>query len=139
MHQDDQVSKNIQRLWSTYDTVVSSDCVKRELRLLQVKNSRRIATHPEHTNLPAANAPSALQLDRESDVPSRKSPNPFDPSAISFESVRFEGTAVMSSFQRTAATDRYMEGKSMFDLIKDRQATMKEADRCTGDLGSNEN
>jgi hypothetical protein len=35
----------------------------------------------------------------------------------------------MSTFQRTEATNRYMAGKSMFELSKERQAAMKDADR----------
>jgi hypothetical protein len=129
MQRNDEVSRNLQRLWSTYDTVVNSDGVKPELRLLQLKNSRRLAAHHTSPNLPVDNEPSAPQLDLEVNMPTRKSPNSYDPSAISFDLVRFEGTTVMSTFQRTAATTRYMGGKSMFDLAKERQAAMKDADR----------
>jgi hypothetical protein len=56
---------------------------------------------------------------------------------LSFELVRFEGTTVMQSFQRTAATEKYMGGKSMFNIMKERQAAMKEADRRQAELDSN--
>jgi hypothetical protein len=128
MHRDDKVSKTVQRLWSTYDTVVNSDCVKPELRFHQLKNNRRLATHTTSPNL-QEDVSSVPQVEPETAVRLRKSPDSFDASAISFDLVRFEETTVMSSFQRTAATDRYMAGKSMFDLVTERQAAMKESDR----------
>jgi hypothetical protein len=137
MHRSDEVSKGIQRLWSTYNTVVNTDCVIPELRLLQLKNSRRLASHHTNPILSVANDPGATHADLESGVPLRKSPNSFDPSALSFELVRFEGTTVMQSFQRTAATEKYMGGKSMFNIMKERQAAMKAADRRQAELGSN--
>jgi hypothetical protein len=129
MQRNDEVSRSCQRLWSTYNTVVNSDAVKPEFQLLQLKNSRRVAAHLTTPNLPVDNASSAPQVDTGGNMPPSKSPNAFEPSAISFELLRFEGTTVMSTFQRTEATNRYMAGKSMFELSKERQAAMKDADR----------
>lgn len=131
MYRDDAVSRNIQRLWSTYDTVVNDDAVKPEMRLLQVKNIRRLADHQANANLRiAAGAREPEQDHAPPDVaPVEDSSAPFDPGALNFDLVRFEETTVMSSFQRTTTTDRYMAGRSIFDIAMERQAAMKEADR----------
>jgi hypothetical protein len=42
----------------------------------------------------------------------------------------------MSSFQRTAATDSYMAGRNIFDIVKERQAAMKAADRQQNEQNS---
>jgi hypothetical protein len=132
MNQNDELSKNIQRLWSTYDTVVNNDCVNPEMRSLQLENSLRLAT----SRSTVINAPMNAQSNIESGVPLIRSQPSFDPSAISFELVRFEGTTVMQSFQRTSTTNRYLAGKNIFDVMKERQAAMKEADRRQVDSGS---
>ncbi|KAF2027159.1 hypothetical protein EK21DRAFT_115054 [Setomelanomma holmii] len=131
MYRDDTVSKCIQGLWSTYDTVINNDEVKPELRLLQVKNSRRLVDHQANANLRivfGAREPVSDPLDVDP-TPPEKGLTPFDPSAVNFELVRFEETTVMSSFQRTGTADRYMAGRNIFDICKERQAAMKEADR----------
>jgi hypothetical protein len=131
MYRDDETSKNIQRLWSTYNTVINNECINPELRLLQNKNNRRLVTHQNNSNPHVVTGTSVSQEELEPGVvlPSNKSPIPFDPSALSFELVRFEGTTVMSTYQRTAATDQYMAGRSIFDVVKERQTAMKEAER----------
>jgi hypothetical protein len=42
---------------------------------------------------------------------------------------RFRGTTVMKTYQPSAATDAYMAGRNIFQVVQDRQATMKEQDR----------
>lgn len=179
MYRHDEVSKNIQRLWTTYDIIINNEGVKPELQMFQVKNTQRLANHQTKSNfrvvttgtildgrsqsaesvVPRKNPipfdPSGLNFEpvNESshavgttegqsnsidttaarqhsgpDLP-RKLPFPFDPGALNFDLVRFEGTTVMSSFQRTAATDEYMAGRNIFDIVQERQAAMKEADR----------
>ncbi|KAH7065655.1 hypothetical protein BKA63DRAFT_161582 [Paraphoma chrysanthemicola] len=138
MHRDDAVSKSIQRLWSTYDTVINDDEVKPEMRLLQVKNTRRLANHQTNAKFRMADSAKDSEAEQEQGHPDRTSPaitrpehtkSPFDPSVLNFGLVRFEETTVMSSFQRTATTDRYMAGRNIFDIVKERQAALKEADR----------
>jgi hypothetical protein len=129
MNQNDEVSRNIQRLWSTYDTVMNNDCLNPDLRSLQLKNSHRLATCRTHTNSTVPHVSIIAPANLESGVPSSRSQTSFNPSAISFELVRFEGTTVMQSFQRTSTTNKYMAGRNIFDIMKERQAAMKEADR----------
>jgi hypothetical protein len=140
MDGNDHMSKSIQRLWSTYDTVINNECVKPEMRLLQIKNSQRLASHEVNANPPAPNVPHAVtNVDTILNVgavtngkaaeTSEDTFGAFNPSAMRFDLVRFEGTTVMSSFQRTAATDSYMAGRNIFDIVKERQAAMKAADR----------
>jgi hypothetical protein len=136
MNQNDEVSKNIQRLWSTYDTVMNNDCLNPDLRSLQLKNSHRLATYRTHPNLTVPNVSIIAPANLESGVLSTRSQTTFDPNAISFELVRFEGTTVMQSFQRTSTTNKYMAGRSIFDIMKERQAAMKEADRHGAGPGS---
>lgn len=134
------MSKSIQRLWSTYDTVINNECVKPEMRLLQIKNNQRLATHQASSSPTASNIPHAVtnvdaitNAGAVTDLDIVELPTdtfvPFNPSAMRFDLVRFEGTTVMSSFQRTAATDSYMAGRSIFDIVKERQAAMKASDR----------
>jgi hypothetical protein len=136
MNRDDDVSKNIQRLWSTYDSVISTECIKPELRLHQLKNDRRMTSHQSNSGLRSDGVSSVAQAETNSGavVPPRNNP-PFDPSAMSFELVRFEETTVMSSYQRTAATERYMAGRNIFDIVQERQAAMKAADRRQAERG----
>jgi hypothetical protein len=131
LYRDDDVSKHIQRLWTTYDTVINNQNVNPELRLLQVKNSRRLAAHQHNASFRLAAAPSAAHHDMETDTLMARgnSPVPFDPSGINFDLVRFEGSTVMKSYQRSAATDNYMAGRNIFQIVQERQAAMKEADR----------
>lgn len=175
MYRNDEVSKSIQRLWTTYDIVINNACVKPELQMFQVKNSQRLASHQTKSNFrvvttgnvrdgqsdageplvprkgPIPFDPSGLNFElvrseettesqpgiAESSVAERpaeaglprKLPFPFDPSSLNFELVRFEETTVMSSFQRTAAADEYMAGRNIFEIVQERQAAMKEADR----------
>jgi hypothetical protein len=129
MNQNDEVSRNIQRLWSTYDTVMNNDCLNPDLRSLQLKNSHRLATCRTYTNSTVPHVSIIAPANLESGVPSSSSQTSFNPSAISFELVRFEGTTVMQSFQRTSTTNKYMAGRNIFDIMKERQAAMKEADR----------
>ncbi|KAH8712019.1 hypothetical protein GQ44DRAFT_730891 [Phaeosphaeriaceae sp. PMI808] len=131
IHRNDGVSLNIQRLWTTYNTVVNNPCVEPELRLLQIKNNRRLATHQTNVNLQDGDLPTVPRQDAETIIaaPSKTGPTSFDPSPINFELVRYEGTTVLSSFQRTSISDEYMGGRSLLDIVKERQAAMKAADR----------
>jgi hypothetical protein len=175
MYRNDEVSKNIQRLWTTYDIIINNECVQPELRMFQVKNIQRLASHQTKSNFRVVTTENVLDGQSgpaEAIVP-RKSPIPFDPSGLNFELessdrtngsqpvftesavptkpgeeglprepafpfsqsdlnfelVRFEGTTVMSSYQRTPATDKYMAGRNIFEIVQERQAAMKEADR----------
>jgi hypothetical protein len=129
MNRDDEVSKNIQRLWSTYDNVISSECIKPELRLHQLKNHRRMTDHQANSNRRSDGVSSVAQAETNTAVVPPRNNSSFDPSAMSFELVRFEETTVMSTYQRTAATEKYMAGRNIFDIVQERQAAMKDADR----------
>jgi SpoVK/Ycf46/Vps4 family AAA+-type ATPase len=128
MNRDDDVSKNIQRLWSTYDSVINNECIKPELRLHQIKNHHRLESHKVDSSLRNDDVSNVAQVDTNAGVvPSRNAP--FDPSAMSFQLVRFEETTVMSSYQRTPITDQYMAGRSIYDIVQERQTAMKDAER----------
>ena len=87
MSHDDDVSKNIQRLWSTYDTVVNNEHVQPELRLLQVKNSKRQATHEssgESRAVVSTSAPVEQGVTPVLAPPFKTVVFPFDASDLSF-------------------------------------------------------
>jgi hypothetical protein len=138
MHGDDNVSKNIQRLWSMYDNVVHNECIKPEMRLLQLKNDRRVAAHQGRASSHIAGASSAphaitnveavVNTGAITDIGPVDMPSTTLIPALRFDLVRFEGTTVMSSYQRTAATDSYMAGRSIFEIVKERQAALKATD-----------
>lgn len=109
----------IQRLWATYDTVISSEHVQPELQQLKDQNSKRKAVHDAREKDVVADHNAVLERGFMSGEM-----NDFD-----FELGRIEGTTVMASFRQTPATERYMAGRSILDIIKERQAAMKEADR----------
>jgi len=121
MHRGDEVSKNVQRLWTTYNTVISSEHVQPELRLLQVKNTKRMATHQER-EVPRVPATSEQLTSRHDKSPVSLDPAGYDPG-------RYEGMTIIGSFTRTAATEQYMAGRSVYDIVKQRQAALKEAER----------
>lgn len=129
MNRNDEVSKTTQRLWSTYDTVINNECVNPELRLFQVKNTRRVASHKANNNYHVAASTSDARQDPEANTADLQDDSRFDPRHIDFQLVRFEGTTVMSSFQRTSAANAYMEGKNIFQIVQERQAALKAADR----------
>jgi hypothetical protein len=121
MQRDDDVSKNIQRLWSTYDTVISNEHVQPELRLLHVKNSKRQAAHQARVDtVPQEQGGSQIVA---------TSPLAFDVSHMNFDLVRFRETTLVTTFPRTDATDQYTASRNIFELVKERQAAMREADR----------
>ena len=137
MHRDDEISKHIQRLWSSYDTAINNPSVTPELRLLQIKNGRRVASHHHNANFVLAtrpdvptNVPMNEQPDTNAPPPSTEPSAPFDPSDMSFELVRFQETTVMQPFQRTALVNGWAGGHTIFDIVKKRQKAMKEADRA---------
>jgi SpoVK/Ycf46/Vps4 family AAA+-type ATPase len=123
MDRDDDVSKNIQRLWSTYDTVISNEHVQPELRLLQVKNSKRKAAQQARVDAVPVPQEQGGSQDVATSAPA------FDVSDMNFDLVRFEETTVLSTFQRTNATDQYMAGRNIFEVVKERQAAMQEAEQ----------
>jgi hypothetical protein len=129
MNRNDEVSKNIQRLWSTYDTVINNECINPELRLFQVKNTRRLASHKANDNRQVAASSSSARENTEVDTAEAQDESRFDPRGLNFQLVRFEGTTVMQSFQRTSETTEYMAGKTIFEIVQERQAALKEADR----------
>ena len=138
MHRDDDVSKHIQQLWTAYDAAINDPSVTPELRLLQVKNGRRVANHHSNENFIIHAKPRETtdettneQSVTEAVPPSVENSTPFDPSDISFELIRFEETTVMQPFQRATSVNGLMAGRSIFDIVKERQTAMKEADKST--------
>jgi hypothetical protein len=131
MYRDDDVSKHIQRLWSTYSTVINSDCVKPELRLQQLKNDQRLAEHRARANvrtvtgLPDPQQAGSAEVDR----PQGRKPIPFDAGDVNFDFLGFEGTSVMHTFQRSSSVNERFAGRSIFEICMERQKAMKQADR----------
>jgi hypothetical protein len=131
MYRDDDVSMHIQRLWSTYSTVINSDCVKPELRLQQLKNDQRQADHRARANvrivteLPDPQQEGSVEADR----PQRRKPIPLDAGNVNFDFLGFEETSVMQTFQRSSSVNERFAGRSIFDICMERQAAMREADR----------
>lgn len=123
MHRDDEVSENAQRLWSTYDSVISSEHVQPELRLLQLKNTKRLVAHQakEKSRIDTALELAEPRLDGSCTSTGQNDHN--------FELGRIEGTTVISSFQRTAATEQHIAGRSIIVIVKERQAALKETDQ----------
>lgn len=134
MYRDDEVSKHVQRLWSSYDSAINSPCVKPELRLQQVRNDQRLADHHSNQNFRVEAAPSNA-IDEPSTtevpIPLGRNSSDFDASEMRFDLVRFEETTVMQPFQRTSSVNGLMAGRSIFDIVKERQAALKEADKST--------
>lgn len=49
LNEEGDLPDHIRRLWSTYNTTINNACLGPELRLLQVKDERRRAAHPDAT------------------------------------------------------------------------------------------
>lgn len=131
MYREDDLSKHIQKLWSTYNTAINSDCVKPELRLQQMKNDKRQADHRARANFRVVTGLRDLQQEggADADGPRRHKPVPFDAGDINFDFLGFEDTSVMQTFQRSSAINGRFAGKSIFDICVERQAAMKQADK----------
>ncbi|CAO2652176.1 Nn.00g004590.m01.CDS01 [Neocucurbitaria sp. VM-36] len=137
MHRHDDVSKHIQHLWIAYNTAINDPSVTPELRLLQMKNGQRVSDHHSNENFinPAKSRETTNERPVTEALPLAVVPStPFDPRDISFELVRFEETTVMQPFQRTTSVNGLMAGRSIFDVVKERQAAMKEADKAISGL-----
>jgi hypothetical protein len=129
----DDVSKSIQRLWTTYDTAINSPAIHPELRLQQMKNDQRLADYGrnqdstmavESRNSPVkAMAPIVRPMHGKDRMPL------FDPRDISFELVDHEETTVALPFQRVAFINGRMAGKDIYQEVQERQAALKEAER----------
>lgn len=139
MRRDDAVSKQIQQLWSSYNSAINMPCLLPELRGLQAKNTQRMVNHQSENTCPtvASNETSTSAPPCTNSESIRKETLPsFDPSGMSFELVRFEETTVMQPFQRTSSTNKYLAGRTIFDIVKERQAAMKEADKIAPENGA---
>jgi hypothetical protein len=133
MQRDDNVSKNIQQLWTTYDTTMNDPAVQPELRIQQMKNNQRRTGHDGNQN--GVNMVVSCGSPRDESTTSvrpmhGKDPTPqFDPSAVSFELADFEETTVALPFQRVAFANARMTGKGIYQVVQERQAALKEADQ----------
>ena len=141
MRRDDNLSSQIQRLWTSYDTAVNSACVKPELRLLQIKNDRRIAEHhssdsftinapPTQVGLPIGQLGPPRDLGVEAGMPNAETSVSFNPSETNFDLLRLGETTVLQPFQQTASMNAMMKGRSIFDIVTERQAALKEAEKA---------
>lgn len=133
MFEDDAMSKSVQRLWGSYDTAINDPALDPDLQQLQRTNNRRNADHICSKNsgrdVAANDISNPLRTRLASANPDMNLTTSLDPSEMSFDLVRFEETTVMQTFQRTSSVNGLMAGRSIFDIVKDRQAAMKEADR----------
>jgi hypothetical protein len=131
MQRDDDISKSIQQLWKTYDGAINSPFVQPELRLQQIKNDQRLSDHGNNGTGETATASHDPPRDEPAPVvrPMQgKDPTPlFNSSAVSFELIDFEETTVAQPYQRVAFAR--MGSKSIYEVVKERQAALKEADR----------
>ncbi|KAF2867508.1 hypothetical protein BDV95DRAFT_610896 [Massariosphaeria phaeospora] len=115
--QPGDVATQMRRLWSVYDGVINNPSVQPELRLLQIKNDRRRADHQSSENfrVVAVRQPETLdQLPCSSSMPI--------PQEIDLELVRHDGTTLVQSFNPAASSSNIMAGRSIFDVVSERQA-----------------
>ncbi len=133
MSRNDDVSTRIQRLWASYNKTINADCVKPELRLLQIKNEERIASYHSSDNFrvaPTIPQSPAVEPNRASTRASTENSLPLDPTQATFNYRKFGETSVLQPYQRLTSFNTVMDGRSIFDIVKERQAALKEADRA---------
>jgi len=124
MHPDDDVSKHIQRLWSTYDAAINNDCVQPEMRLQQIKNNRRLADSQNRPDICSILASKNTQQD----CSVVKEANTINNGDVSLELVRYGDTTVVQSYQHDQSYHAYMAGRSIYDVCAERQDAMRLAD-----------
>jgi hypothetical protein len=133
MPRDDDVSKQIQRLRSTYDAAINNDCVQPELRLQQIKNNRLLADSQNRPHLGSIPASRDTQEDCSlvtSLVPvSERDATTFNYSDVSLELVRHGDTAVIQSYRHDQSYHANMAGRIIYDVCANRREAMRSADR----------
>jgi hypothetical protein len=122
MQRDDVVSKHVQQLSSVYDTAINKPVVHPALRMQQITNDRRLAGYHNNERSSTTNACGGAPI-------ADPGPTPLlDMSAMSLELVRVDETTLIQSFQ---STTKYLAGRSIFDVVKERQQALKEAERSS--------
>jgi hypothetical protein len=125
LDQPGEIADHMRRLWASYNTAISSTCIKPELRLLQVKNDRRRAERQEKDNIRKDSTPGS-QLD---DVSRRlyhvNKPAGADPSRVDMDLVRVsEGTVLLPfQFDNTSAI---IGGRNIFEIVSQRHAEFQD-------------
>ena len=133
MSRNDKLSTHIQRLWASYNKTINADCVKPELRLLQIKNEERIATYHSSDNLGGAAAaePKVGETGTAPDAALSESSEPFDPTQATFSFTKFGQTSVLQPYQRLTPFNTLLNGQTMFEIVRERQAALKESDKAS--------
>jgi hypothetical protein len=120
MNQQGELADRVRQLWTSYDNAINSPCVKPELRLLQVKNDRRRAEHHSNDGF-RINAAPRTQLENDAQEP----PRIVQPADM--ELVRVNETTVLQPFPPTHTASMIMAGRSIFEVVKERQAVLKQS------------
>lgn len=118
------LAARLRRLWSSYDTAISSPCINPELRLLQVKNDRRKAEHISNLNRRRDTTPSVLVGLPEKQEEQRRTAEfmEADQSRMDLVLARVDETTLVQSFSTISANNKVMGGRSIFEVVRERQA-----------------
>ena len=108
MNEEGEIPEHIRRLWSTYNTAINSACLGPELRLLQVKNERRQAAHPNA----ARPSPGTNTNIRQ---PSSRDPMDLDMSNV-------DETTLITSFSTAQPAYSGSGSRSIYQVCRERQA-----------------
>jgi hypothetical protein len=127
MNQQGELADNVRRLWSSYDTAINSQCVKPELRLLQVKNDRRRAEHHSRDNFRIDARPNAPPEDVTREPPRINDPADIDPSSVDMELVRVNEGTLIQPFNEIHTGSKIMAGRTIFDVVEERQAVFRKS------------
>jgi hypothetical protein len=122
MNQQGELADQVRRLWSSYDTAINSPCVKPELRLLQVKNDRRMAEHHSSDGFRIDATPGIQPENDTPEAPRSAEPTEIDLSMIDMDLVRVNESTLIQSFNEIHTSNRVMAGRSIFDVVRERQA-----------------
>lgn len=112
-----ELADHFRRLWSTYDTAINSPCLGPELRLLQVKNDRRQATHQNTSTERNTSMNSSIQRSSH-----HREPMDLDLGSVNDQTLLIPFGATQASFPSSGP-------RNIYQVCRERQAEFHHARR----------
>lgn len=135
LNQKDGIAPQMQQLWDTYDTVINQQSVQPELRLLQIKNSRRQADHQAKqrylVNHVSQSQHGTWPMDRGIAQLGNMELAETDASLSGMSTGRADDTTLIQSFADTSTQSTILGGRSIFDIVAERQAQLRNSENPT--------
>ena len=114
---DDEVGTQLRRLCDSYDDAIHRPCIMPELKALQIKNDQRRSDHQRHDDYQRSH------LGHQQTLP--QPPAGTISTGIDLSITRGDSTTMIQSFKETPSKSKIMGGRSIFNVITERQAQFR--------------